>query len=462
MSKDRHSVLRSRSQSAQPLSTISRRSSAGGLFSKANVLKHSPSRKHGKSPSGAFEKPLSPTLENESVDEHPLEPPRTQHRPIIRKVSAILASDTHHNRSTSSVIASEANQAPASDASKTSEETVDMIVAPFGNNIRQPPALKPLPGSEYGQLANMAPGPPGTTGGGSQNPNILFQHISDIVSKRISTLDYLRKAHSGKVHWFNTLLFTQTDLQRLPSLQSPRSARRANNYLLLGLSIPTLNDLHATSPYEYLRALNTLLSEFESYQSIHPTDGSGASSLSRARIPQMFKRTTYNKGRRTSNAASEIGAPLTAQSTSSFAVSEGNSINTPSATETFPVPSNASLSSATNSGISVPTDTSLLPGEEYTYLLTPSLPFDPDFYETFATLCDVLIDTYTKILNMIGSPTQATVTVGDVFAKADARLRKVIVAGVVRDFEEGSRGGAKSELAGVGRVVLGGLLGNGG
>jgi hypothetical protein len=28
----------------------------------------------------------------------------------------------------------------------------------------------------------------------------------------------------------------------------------------------------------------------------------------------------------------------------------------------------------------------LHPGEEYTYLLTPSLPFEPDFFETFATL----------------------------------------------------------------------------
>jgi len=32
------------------------------------------------------------------------------------------------------------------------------------------------------------------------------------------------------------------------------------------------------------------------------------------------------------------------------------------------------------------------------------------------------------------------------------------VAGVVREFEDASRNGAKGELAGVGRVVLGGLM----
>lgn len=31
---------------------------------------------------------------------------------------------------------------------------------------------------------------------GSQNPNILYQHIHDMSSKRISTLDYFRKAYA--------------------------------------------------------------------------------------------------------------------------------------------------------------------------------------------------------------------------------------------------------------------------
>lgn len=48
--------------------------------------------------------------------------------------------------------------------------------------------------------------------------------------------------------------------------------------------------------------------------------------------------------------------------------------------------------------------------------------------------------------------------VGELFGKADARVRKVIVAGVVREFEERSRDGVRCEVAGVGKVVLGGLM----
>ncbi|PBP16307.1 hypothetical protein BUE80_DR013016, partial [Diplocarpon rosae] len=64
---------------------------------------------------------------------------------------------------------------------------------------------------------------------------ITYQHIQETSAKRISTLDYLKKAHDG-------------------------------------------------------RTLNALLVEFESFQQVHPPDGSV--SLSRGRIPQMFKRAT--------------------------------------------------------------------------------------------------------------------------------------------------------------------------
>lgn len=100
----------------------------------------------------------------------------------------------------------------------------------------------------------------------------------------------------------------------------------------------------------------------------------------------------------------------------------------------------------------------LLPGEEYTHLLTPSLPFDPDFYETFATLCDVLIDCYTRLMSLVSTPRECSPVVAEMFTKADARVRKIIVQGVVKEFEDSSRAGVKSEVAGVGRVVLGGLM----
>lgn len=121
---------------------------------------------------------------------------------------------------------------------------------------------------------------------------------------------------------------------------------------------------------------------------------------------------------------------------------------------------NGSISSAGGNGATSFSlgETDLLPGEEYTHLLTPSLPFDPDFYETFATLCDVLIDCYTRIMSLVASPRDCTPVIAEMFTKADARVRKIIVQGVVKEFEDSSRAGVKSEVAGVGRVVLGGLM----
>lgn len=222
----------------------------------------------------------------------------------------------------------------------------------------------------------------------------------------------------------------------MPSFDPRKQARRATNYLLLGLSIPAVLDLNGLNPTEFLKTLNALLSEFEAFQQVHPPDGS---SLSRGRFPQMFKRSTNagGKGRRASSVA-DIGLPMGSDHPdSNGSVSAGAA----SSATSFPTPEN-----------------DLLPGEEYTFLLTPSLPFDPDFYETFATLCDVLIDCYTKLLAMISSPRDCNPAVAEMFTKADGKLRKIVVQGIVKEFEDSSRSGVKSEVAGVAKVVLGGLL----
>ena len=227
----------------------------------------------------------------------------------------------------------------------------------------------------------------------------------------------------------------------MPFFEPKRLARRATNYLLLGLSIPSILDLNSANPQEYLRALNALLAEFESYQQVHPPEGGSTSSLSRARLPSILKRATQAsiKGRRTSS-ATDIGLPL----------------NTNDPTD---VKGSVNAASAGSGGSSFPaSEQDLLPGEEYIHLHTPSLPFDPDFFEIFATLCDVLIDCYTKIISLIPSPAMCVPGTGDIFAKADTKLRKVIVQGIVKEFEDASRAGAKAEFAGLSKVVLGGLM----
>ena len=159
----------------------------------------------------------------------------------------------------------------------------------------------------------------------------------------------------------------------------------------------------------------------------------------------MFKRaaSSTGKGRRTSSAA-EIGLPYGS---------------------TTDLPSLLSSSSGSNSGITtssfpLSSDSDLHPGEEYSLLLTPSLPFDPDFYEVFATLCDMLIDCYRKLLELVegGGKRDCSPVVAELFTKADGRVRKIVVGGISGEFGEVSRQGVRTEMAGIGKVVLGGLM----
>lgn len=275
-------------------------------------------------------------------------------------------------------------------------------------------------------------------------------------------------------------------------------ARRATNYLLLGLSLPPVIDFSSNTPTEFLRTLNALLIEFEAFQALH-SDGFGgsgvsASSLTRAaRIPQMFRRVQtagVGKTRRTSGQASDIGLPLgsSSGSTASLAISNVG------ATDAYSVPISAvggggglgggsggsgffsgegGISAGASAGVGYggssststgavmqfgAAESELLPGEEYTHLLTPNLPFDPDFFETFATLCDVLIDAYTKLMSLLPTPRECNGIVADLFAKADAKIRKIIVQGCVKEFEEYTRAGIRNEVASVGKVVLAGLM----
>lgn len=261
------------------------------------------------------------------------------------------------------------------------------------------------------------------------------------------------------------------------------------------MSIPAVLDIHqtlhsgATSQacaavaLEFLKSLNTLLTEFENYQERHPVDGSHVGSLSRARIPSMFKRsTTVSRPRKSNSAPSiEFGAQIsppavpdaahvtqhsahpsidTTATGMSMSSSASTLVNQPSA---GPLPANNNFSTTATFPPPGPSDapnSSLLPNEApYTHLLTPPLPFAPDFYTVFSTLCDVLIDTYQRLLQILQIPSACNATVMETFVKADARIRKVMVGVVIKDFGEAARENAKKELSGVQKIVLGPLMG---
>lgn len=254
----------------------------------------------------------------------------------------------------------------------------------------------------------------------------------------------------------------------MPYFDNRKLARRATNYLLLGISLPTVIDLNSNNATDFLRSLLTLLAEFENFQALHSESGA-PNSLSRARFPQMFRRAgpSLAKGRRSSSATSGEFGNADVHDTGLGSGGLGAMV-APSVLSLAPSNNSTSAgSSSTAPSTSIPpasvinfaaSETDLLPGEEYSHLLTPSLPFDPDFFETFATLCDVLIDTYTRLLSLVPTPRDCSGGVADLFAKVDSRVRKIIISGVIKEFEDSSRAGVRAEVANVGRVVLGGLM----
>ncbi|TKA24709.1 hypothetical protein B0A50_05697 [Salinomyces thailandicus] len=291
------------------------------------------------------------------------------------------------------------------------------------------------------------------------NPNTIYQTIHETAAKRMATIDYIRKAHDGNIFYFNTLHYPAHTLPTsLPSLAPHKLGRRATSYLVLGHSLPVVLDLTATaSPIEYLKTLSALLQEFETYQSLSGFDASSGSSLSRARVGQMFKtgmglggRSAMRPGRRSSAATDSLSIDTFSSKTSTSTTTTNNTATNNS---NLGIPSSHPSDTAGS-----PQDVPSPIAHDFQFLLTPHLPFEPDFSTTFATLCDTLIETYGNLLSLVETPEVCTPGVGEAFAKADKVIRKILVANVVREFEDATRSGVKSEVAGLGKLVLGPLV----
>jgi len=227
-------------------------------------------------------------------------------------------------------------------------------------------------------------------------------------------------------------------------------SRRVTNYFILGQSIPSILEIGANNPLEYLKAFNQLLTEYEGFLAYHPSDGSSISTTSsRVSRVKLWGRTTTVKARRGSSAIQGgiDGLYHFAGLDSLDKVRSGSSAHLYHLNALPPQLLHSSSSTGDDSG-----------NDEYTYLVHSSLPFEPDFYETFATLCDVLIDAYARVLSLINSPDICGVGMGESFLKADAKIKKLVVSGVVKEFEDASRASVRAELAGLAKGVLGGMI----
>lgn len=244
-----------------------------------------------------------------------------------------------------------------------------------------------------------------------------------VIALLVENPELTHRRHEGHIYYFNTLLYTPSNLNQLPSMQYSKLGRRASNYLLLGTSIPPLLDLNADNPLEYLRSLAALLSEYDTYQQLNNPD---ASVGARGRMGAMFKSGMRGvKGRRSSSAAIE---------------SLSESVES-AQLDSLPMP---------------PISSGNLP--EFTHLQTPSLPFDPDFHTAFATLADILIDTYSGIVQLLPNTESIGPGVGEAFGKADKILRKVLVQNATQELGDTTRREVRSEIGGLSRLVLGGLM----
>lgn len=360
----------------------------------------------------------------------------------VRSPTAVSVSDPM--ASTSTLVNSVAN-APSPPRALTRKPSA----APSETGSR-PPGLHPQGsfsrnltsshGDPNGASLSLAPPPPGSMGG-PLHPKTIYLQIQETSAKRMGTIDYLRKLHEGDIFYFGTMHYSQASLAMMPSMYPHKLGRRATNYFLLAYSLPAVLDLNSGNPLEYLKALSSLLTEFETYQTLSGFDSSG-NTVSRGRMGQMFKsgmglggRTS--KGRRSSTTADTL----------SLDARQADLLGMPTAGRS---PSDAHSPIDTASPIN-PTN------HEFAYLLTPHIPFDPDFNVTLGSLCDILIDVYAKLMDLVSSPDTCSPSVGTEFTKADKAIRKILVANVVKEFEDTTRAGVKGELAGLGKLVLGGL-----
>jgi hypothetical protein len=114
------------------------------------------------------------------------------------------------------------------------------------------------------------------TTSGSPNQPGLYEYLAELVSKRVATMKYIRRAHEGNTHWFNTILLSKESLTDMyPNSKMARRLVyfifgencklificRSYNFYALGLSLGAILDI--TNPIDYIKSLSQLMSEFE-------------------------------------------------------------------------------------------------------------------------------------------------------------------------------------------------------
>ncbi|GAA5922497.1 hypothetical protein JCM3775_005750 [Rhodotorula graminis] len=195
-------------------------------------------------------------------------------------------------------------------------------------------------GGSVGPSVGSVPNVPGTSLGST------LDGLRTLVAKRITAWTYLKNAGEGRVYWFNTILLTTEDLKS--TFPNDKMRNRTTRFAVLGMSLSSLLDI--APAHDFLRGLLSLAQEFEAV----PEDRYGG----RNQQKSLFK--VGSRSRRAGGAGS-----------------------------------------AANGGADFPMG---LPqeGGEASFLFTPNIPFDLDYFHVLVTTCELLIETYTKIATYLG------------------------------------------------------------
>ncbi|GAA5843822.1 hypothetical protein JCM9279_000157 [Rhodotorula babjevae] len=192
-----------------------------------------------------------------------------------------------------------------------------------------------------GGPVGSVPNVPGTSLGST------LDGLRTLVNKRITAWTYLKNAGEGRVYWFNTILLTTEDLKS--TFPNDKMRNRTTRFAVLGMSLSSLLDI--APAHDFLRGLLSLTQEFEAV----PEDRYGGRNQQQK---SLFK--VGSRSRRAGGAGS-----------------------------------------AANGGADFPMG---LPqeGGEASFLFTPNIPFDLDYFQVLVTTCELLIETYSKIATYLG------------------------------------------------------------
>lgn len=86
------------------------------------------------------------------------------------------------------------------------------------------------------------------------------QRLEAVTYKRRNNLSYLKKVHGGGVFWFNVVYLSKADISRYIQQSVPRL--RADAFYFLGVSIYNVLDLNL-SKFDAVRAFSQLIEEWE-------------------------------------------------------------------------------------------------------------------------------------------------------------------------------------------------------